>query len=150
MSKIIAMLAYQIWLILGLVLLILELFIPTLICLALGLGFISTSLFSYFNVSFLIQVMVFGLFELLFIVGFLPKIKKKLFKTNVEVSNVGRLLNLTAIVTKPIKGSIIAGEVKIEGEYWKATSTTEDEIPEQSLVKIIKVDSSIVIVEKIN
>ncbi|MCX8473778.1 MAG: NfeD family protein, partial [Sediminibacterium sp.] len=115
----------------------------------LGLGFILASIFAFFNFGLLTQVLVFGIFEIAIIIFFLPKIKKKLYKPSIEVSNVGRLINMSAIVTKLIKGTLIAGEVKIEGETWKALANNEDEIHEQTLVKIVKVDSTIVIVEKI-
>lgn len=134
---------YIIWISIGIVCLIIEIFTPGFLFMSFGVGAILTGLFSMlcfgtpWNIAVFIVVTFLGFL-------FLRKWSKMIMK-NETPTNVEALLGKKGIVTKKIERDG-RGFVKIGGEIWSAVSEQNNEIPADSRIKIIKVDGNKLIV----
>lgn len=142
---------WEFWAIIGSILLIIELFIPTLVALSLSVACFVTSIFAYvFDLTTLtMQLVIFsvtGLFLFLIIRPIALKLwfnKKPEIKTNVEA-----LVGAEGMVTETIDNMNNTGRVLVMGDDWKAKSSNDDIIDKGSKVIVEKVDSTILIVKK--
>lgn len=136
---------WVLWLIIIFILIIAEVSTVNLV----SIWFIASGLvaliLSIFYDNFFVQ---FAIFVILGIILLLTtrKFLTKLLKTNENTkTNLDRIIGSTAIVTVPILKNKI-GEVKVEGKCWSAIS--DDEINENALVTVEKIDGVKLIVRK--
>ncbi len=142
---------WEFWAIIGSILLIIELFIPTLVALSLSVACFVTSIFAYVfvDLTLTMQLVIFsvtGLFLFLIIRPIALKLwfnKKPEIKTNVEA-----LVGAEGMVTETIDNMNNTGRVLVMGDDWKAKSSNDDIIDKGSKVIVEKVDSTILIVKK--
>ena len=141
---------YLVWAIVGFGLLLFEMMTPTLFCLNLSAAAFFTSIYTYFAPDvYYIQIAIFTVLSLIFILLLRPLMlskQEKSLQTGIEGDYIGK----EAMVTKPIglKGTNGLGEIKIYGEIWQAANENGEEIPLNTLVKIIKNKGIIMYVEK--
>lgn len=138
---------WQILIVAGVVFIIIEIFAPMFFFLNLAIACFLTAILAKFIVDWNILVPVFVLLSLvliLFVRPLLIKTRKNGPKTGVEEKYIGK----TAKVTKTVTPS--SGVVSIYNERWEARSNSGEEIPEGSEVRIIRNESLILFVEKIN
>lgn len=139
---------WAIWLIIGIVCVIIEIFDPAFFFLALGVGAIVTSLLSLTPLvrDSLIGQLLF--FAVLSFVTFLlmRKLGKKVLSDSGEETNVYALKGKTGLVTQkiPSKGR---GRVKIGGEEWSAICEDESEIEVGSHIVVLGVEGNKLIVK---
>ncbi len=141
---------WEFWAIIGSILLIIELFIPTLVALSLSVACFVTSIFAYaFDLTLTMQLVIFsvtGLFLFLIIRPIALKLwfnKKPEIKTNVEA-----LVGAEGMVTETIDNMNNTGRVLVMGDDWKAKSSNDEIIEKGSKIIVEKVDSTILIVKK--
>lgn len=142
---------WEFWAIIGSIMLIIELFIPTLVALSLSVACFVTSIFAYvFDLTTLtMQLVIFsvtGLFLFLIIRPIALKLwfnKKPEIKTNVEA-----LVGAEGMVTETIDNLNNTGRVLVMGDDWKAKSSNDEIIEKGSKIIVEKVDSTILIVKK--
>lgn len=140
---------WQLLLVAGIVFLIIEMFTPMIFFLNFALACFITALLAVFieDLNYLVPVfVVFSGVFLLFLRPFL--IRKKGngngTKTGVEEKYIGKTAKVTDTVTSN------SGVISIYNERWEARSNTGEEIPVGSDIKIIKNESLILYVEKLN
>ena len=110
------------------------------------------SLVSFFlalctEVSATVQILVFlGTAVVLMICT--RRIFLKMLKTSTEKTNLESLIGTTQKLTKSISEDGY-GEIKINGVYWRVSSTNKQSIEENQKVKIVKIDGNKFIVEEI-
>lgn len=92
---------------------------------------------SIFNVNFVTCFAVFVLFGLILMVT-TRKSMTKLLKVKKENTNIDRIIGKKGVVTEEITKNTI-GEVKVDGKKWSAYS--DEDLPEGTQVKILKIDS---------
>jgi len=100
------------------------------------------------KLSFLVQFIVFVASSIVLLILTRPLVKRvanKIVPTNYEL-DVGK----TAIVVESINNRINKGRVKLDGINWAASSADGSEIEEGSPVKVVKVDSAKLVVERQN
>lgn len=112
-------------------------------------GALTAMLLTVFGVkSVTVQIIVFVLVSVVTLIATRPLVKKLLHK-KVQPTNADRNIGETGVVTEDIRNIDGAGAVKINGVVWTARSAKDEDIPADSLVKIISIEGVKVIVEKI-
>lgn len=138
---------WKTFLALGFLLLILEIVTPTTFFLSLAIGSFATGICAIFFGTYNVLVPVFvivSVASLLLFRPFLRKNQKDKEASGVEEKYIGKTAKVVEKVTK------YSGVITLYGERWEARfSESEEEIPENSEVKIVKNDSLIMYVEKI-
>ena len=138
---------WKTFLALGFLLLILEIVTPTTFFLSLAIGSFATGICAIFFGTYNVLVPVFvivSVASLLLFRPFLRKNQKDKEASGVEEKYIGKTAKVVEKVTKH------SGVITLYGERWEARlSESEEEIPENSEVKIVKNDSLIMYVEKI-
>lgn len=137
------------WLILGILCLIIELLSGTLYLLCFSIGLFVACLASFLDISFSVQLFIFAFASLLSIFFIRPFALNVLHREeNQRASNIDALIGRIGIVTEKIEeeGS---GYIKVDGDEWKAISQNGNDIPKDSKVKIIEMNSIIATVQEI-
>ena len=141
------MVLWKAFLALGFLLLILEIVTPTTFFLSLAIGSFATGICAMFFNTYNVLVPVFvvvSVASLLLFRPFLRNNQKDKEASGVEEKYIGKTAKVIEKVTQ------YSGVITLYGERWEARLlNSEDEIPENSEVKIIKNDSLIMYVEKI-
>ena len=133
-----------IWVTIGIICIIVEIFTPGFLFLSFGVGAILTGLAALIIPSITFQVFTFSLIT--FIVFMLSrKFSKKLISKNYEETNVKALIGKTGKVTQEIPTNE-KGYVKIGGEEWAAVSEDNKEIKKDARVTVNNIDGNKVIV----
>ena len=140
---------WALWLIVGIISVIIEIFDPAFFFLALGVGAIATSLLS---ITPFIRNSLFGqllIFAVLSFVTFLlmRKLGKKVLADSGVETNVYALKGQTGIVTQTIQPQA-RGRVKVGGEEWSAICEDDSEIEVGSRVVVLGIDGNKLIVKK--
>ena len=138
---------WYIWIALGVLCMILEIFTPGFFFFALGLGAIITGIFGF--ASIYVQLCIFAITTTITFLCMKKFAYLLLKKDNVD-SNIYAFIGKSGIVTKEILPSQ-KGYVKVESEEWSAVSMDSTEtIPEGSIVEIIKLEGNKVFVAQNN
>ena len=140
---------WQLWALLSLICLILELTNGDLYILCFSVGALFAVFAALLGVSGWIQTLVFAIFSLLCLFFVRPVALRWLHK-----GEDGRLSNADALVGRIGKVSeTIAtdgyGRVAIDGDDWKATSVGGFEIKQGERVRVVSIDSIIITVEPV-
>ncbi|HPV14162.1 MAG TPA: NfeD family protein [Candidatus Cloacimonadota bacterium] len=140
---------WAVWLIIGIISVIIEIFDPAFFFLALGVGAIATSLLS---LTPFIRNSLFGqllIFAVLSFAAFLlmRKLGKKVLADSGAETNVYALKGKTGVVTQKIYPQS-RGRVKIGGEEWSAICEDESEIEVDSRVVVLGIDGNKLIVKE--
>lgn len=94
-----------------------------------------------------LQMAVFIITSLVLILSVRP-IAKKYLKTNVISTNTDRLVGKVAVCTKHIPAGE-RGEVKIDGKYWMAITTSDDDIEVEEKVEVLAIEGVKLVVDRI-
>lgn len=94
-----------------------------------------------------LQVTVFIITSLVLILSVRP-IAKKYLRTNVISTNTDRLVGKVAVCTKHIPAGE-RGEVKIDGKYWMAITTSEEDIEVEQRVEVLAIEGVKLVVDSI-
>lgn len=138
---------WQIWIAVGIVLLIIEMFTPLLFFASISFGCFMAGLLAYLGLSTFFQALGLGFVSVFFIVLIRPFIIKKKNHT-VETGMQGKYFDKRATVIEKITSH--SGRVKIYGEEWQAKSISGEEIEVGEEVLINHNESLILFVDKIN
>ena len=94
-----------------------------------------------------LQLVVFIGVSLLLILSVRP-IAKNYLRTNVINTNTDRLVGKVAVCTKYIPAGE-RGEVKIDGKFWLAITTSEDDIEIDEKVEVLAIEGVKLVVDRI-
>lgn len=140
--------AWILWIAVGVLFIIIEIFTPGFFFFSFGIGAILSGLFAYIFPDNI--VMQFLIFSIITFIAFLlmKKFASKILKNSNIDSNMYALSGKIGIVTQLIKRDS-KGHVKIGGEEWSAIFEEDlEQINEGEKVKILRVEGNKVIVEK--
>jgi membrane protein implicated in regulation of membrane protease activity len=138
---------WQILLIAGIIFIIIEIFTPAIFFLNFALAALLTAVISLLSndLNLLIPVFVFSsIVFILFLRPFLIKSKTEVQQTGLEGKYIGKTAKVTDVITSS------SGAISIYNERWEARSNNGEEIPVGVEVKIIRNESLVLYVEKIN
>ena len=95
-----------------------------------------------------LQLIIFAVFTVLFILVFRPLIKKY-SKKEVIRTNADRIIGKVAVITEPFKDGNI-GKATVNSQTWRAVSSSNEEFFEGEKVQIDGISGTKIIVSKIN
>ncbi len=137
---------WQVWGVIGILLIIVEMFTPVLFFLNLAIAAIITGVVSYYTpLNGTWQVLVFAaasIVLLAFLRPILLKIKDTPDKTGMD-TYIGQEAKVTQKITKD------SGRIALFGEAWDARSLNDNAIDENEAVRIVSRDGLTMYVEKI-
>ncbi len=135
------------WIILGIILMIFEIFTPGFLLASFGIGAFAGSLFAYWGFGFKIQLFVFSSFTLVIFFGIRSLFNKYFHKFDDErKTGVNAFIGNKYKVTENINNSENLGRVQIGSESWRARSENEESFKIGEMIKVIKVEGSTLIV----
>lgn len=133
-----------IWVAIGIICVIIEIFTPGFLFLSFGVGAIITGLLALVIPSIAFQVLAFAIITLIvFLLS--RKFSKKFISNNYEETNVKALVGKTGKVTQQIPINE-KGYVKIGGEEWSAVSKDNNEIKKDARIVVNDIEGNKVIV----
>jgi membrane protein implicated in regulation of membrane protease activity len=143
------LLAWHIWMMIGIGFVIIEIFDPAFFFISLGIGAILTGLFSMLPVlgeSIPLQILLFAIFSFIAFL-FMRKLGKKVLAHPGEETNVNALKGKTGFITKeiPAEGK---GYVKIGGEEWVAIEESSQAVELGAKITVISIDGNKLVVKK--
>ncbi len=143
------LLAWHIWMIIGIVFIIIEIFDPAFFFISLGIGAILTGVFAllpFVQASLPLQILCFAIISFIAFL-FMRKLGKKVLSNPGSETNVYALKGKTGFVVKTIPEDG-RGYVKIGGEEWVAVDADNHTIEEHVKVKVVDIDGNKLIVSK--
>ena len=111
---------WMIWIAIGILCLIIEIFTPGFLFMSFGIGAILTGLTATFISNITVQIVIFTIITFILFIN-LRKLSKKLIPESSEKTNVSALIDKIGVVTKFIP-EFGRGYVKVDGEEWSAIS----------------------------
>jgi membrane protein implicated in regulation of membrane protease activity len=146
------LLAWHVWMMIGIGFVIIEIFDPAFFFISLGIGAILTGLFSMFPIignSIPLQILIFAIISFVAFL-FMRKLGKKILTTTAGDTNVYALKGKSGVVTKeiPAEGK---GFVKVGGEEWTAIEENQQSIELGAKVLVQGIDGNkLIVVKKIS
>jgi membrane protein implicated in regulation of membrane protease activity len=137
---------WQLWTLVGVICLILELTSGDFFIMCFSIGAFFTIIPAAMGSSFTVQVIVFAIASLLCLL-FVRPLALKYFHRNDpnRQSNVDAMIGRRGVVTEPIEAGGF-GRVKIDGDSWKAQSTIAGDLKAGTRVEVTAIDSVIITV----
>ncbi|MFQ5932735.1 MAG: nodulation protein NfeD [Nitrospiraceae bacterium] len=132
--------AWQLWLILGLVLALAEMLIPGFFVLWFGVGAFLASLLAWLGAAQAVQVGVFLAGSFLLLVFSRTIFRSVLFRSRESIpTNIEALKGRSGVAVKAIEGSLKPGLVKIGGEVWSAICEDDTRVAKGAKVEILEI-----------
>ena len=138
---------WQVWGIIAVLCLILELSSGDFFIICFSIGAVFAIISAILGLSIYWQIFIFAVFSLLSVLFVRPVALRYLHKNEPnKPSNADALLGRTGRVTEPIPvgGN---GYVQIDGDLWKAVSNSDNEIAVGTTVRVVGRESTIITVE---
>ncbi len=140
---------WQLWAIVAVICLILELSSGDFFIICFSIGAVFAAIAAALSLSFYWQLGLFALFSVIAIFTVRPLALRYLHKNDSNrASNADALLGRTGRVTEQIPADG-TGYVQIDGDLWRALSSTKTTIEQGESVRIVGRESTIVTVEKL-
>lgn len=145
-----SLLAWHIWMIIGIGFIIIEIFDPAFFFISLGIGAIITGLLSMLPLlgnSVPVQILIFAIFSFISFL-FMRKLGKKVLANPGEETNVYALIGKGGMITKeiPEEGK---GYAKIGGEEWVAIGENNEAIELGAKITVLAIDGNKLIVKQV-
>ena len=138
---------WQVWAVVAVICLILELMAGDFFIICFSIGAVGGLLTALLSDSLYLQLFAFAVFTVLALVYVRPFAKRYLHKgEDSRVSNADALMGRQGRVVETVKAGGF-GRVQIDGDIWKAVTTGEADIPEGSTVVVTDRASTIITVE---
>lgn len=137
--------AWQIWMLIGIVCVVIEIFDPAFFFLSLGIAAILTGLMSLFIQSTALQIVIFVVFSFIAFLS-MRKLGRKLLANPGSETNIFALKGKPGIVVKTIFPDT-KGYVKIGGEEWSAVSEDNQEIVKGAKITVTGMEGNKLIVQ---
>ena len=139
---------WQIWAIVAVICLILELTAGDFFIICFSIGAVFACLTDALGGGIILQLIVFAVFTLASLFFVRPFAVRFLHKgESNRVSNADALLGRKGRVVETVKADSF-GRVQIDGDIWKAVTNEQNDIPEGTNVRVISRESTIITVEK--
>ncbi len=128
-----------VWLVLMLALLAAEAATVSLVSLWFAAGSLAALLASLLGGPHWLQVLLFLLVSTVSLLSLRP-LARKHFSPKLTATNVDSVIGSTGLVTAPIDNVTASGQVKLGAMEWTARSTSGDPIPQNTLVRVDRVE----------
>ena len=140
---------YQIWLVVAIVLVILEIATSGFGVICFAIGAIFGAIAAALGAGTTWQIILFAVVSILTFIFLRPIVIRFLEKKSKDVkTNADALIGRKGIVSERIDATQHTGRVAIDGDDWKAVSENGEVIEKGAQVEIVKLDSIIVTVKQ--
>ena len=140
---------WQMWVVVAVICLILELMAGDFFIICFSIGALFGALVAALGGGFYLQLVSFAVFTLVSLFWVRPFAKRYLRKgEDNRVSNADALMGRQGRVVETVKADGF-GRVQIDGDIWKAVTKESADIPEGTNVRVIGRESTIITVETI-
>jgi len=136
---------WMIWVGIGVICMIIEIFTPGFLFMSFGIGAMLTGLISIVVRGTAIQILIFAVITFILFL-FLRKFSKKLISESSEETNIFALIGKTGIVVKEIPEDG-KGYVKVGSEEWSAIAENGKKIEEEQKVLVNSIEGNKLIVK---
>jgi membrane protein implicated in regulation of membrane protease activity len=141
---------WQMWAVIAVVCLILELMAGDFFIICFSIGAVFTAFVAAVGGGIYLQLLTFAVFSLISLFWVRPFAKRYLRKgEDTRVSNADALLGRQGRVVETVKADGF-GRVQIDGDIWKTVTNEVQDIPEGSNVRVVGRESTIITVETIH
>ena len=141
---------WQMWAVLAVICLILELTAGDFFIICFSIGAVFAALSAMIGGGIYVQLAVFALFTLISLFWVRPFAQRYLHKgEDNRVSNADALLGRQGRVVETVKANGY-GRVQIDGDVWKAVTNEDADIPQGANVTVVGRESTIITVEAQN
>ena len=138
---------WQMWAVIAVVCLILELTAGDFFIICFSIGAVFAAITAAVGGGFYLQLLMFAIFTLISLFWVRPFAQRYLHKgEDNRVSNADALMGRQGRVVEVVKAGGF-GRVQIDGDIWKAVTLGENDIPEGANVKVTDRASTIITVE---
>ena len=140
---------WQMWAVIAVVCLILELTAGDFFIICFSIGAVFAAIMAAVGGGIYLQLLMFAVFTLISLFWFRPFAQRYLHKgEDNRVSNADALLGRQGRVVETVKADGF-GRVQIDGDIWKAVTNETQDTPEGANVRVIGRESTIITVESI-
>lgn len=140
---------WQIWIIVGMALVILETFIPGFVIAGVGIACLFSGLAAYWGLGYGIQGLILIGVTMLFFVTIRPVFVKFMYTSPDRTkTNVDALIGKTGRVITRIDSHTRRGRVLVDGEDWKGVPEESDIFEENAQVEIVNVSGTKLIIKR--
>ena len=137
--------AWHYWVIVGILLMLIEIFTPGFILASFGIAAFGGAIIAYLDFSFKYQLLSFAILVLTVFFGIRPVYMKYFMKFDDQrKTNVDALIDRECFVTEEIDNLNGLGQVKIGGELWKAQSLDGSKYKKNEIVIVSKIEGATV------
>ena len=141
---------WQMWAVIAVVCLILELMAGDFFIICFSIGAVFAAITAAVGGGIYLQLLMFAVFTLISLFWVRPFAQRYLHKgEDNRVSNADALMNRHGRVVEPVKADSF-GRVQIDGDIWKAVTNEAQDIPEGTNVRVVGRESTIITVETIH
>ena len=141
---------WQMWAVVAVICLILELTAGDFFIICFSIGAVFAAITAAVGGGIYLQLLMFAVFTLVSLFWVRPFAQRYLHKgEDLRVSNADALLERQGRVVETVKANGF-GRVQIDGDIWKAVTNESTDIPEGTNVRVIGRESTIITVESLN
>ena len=141
---------WQMWAVVAVICLILELTAGDFFIICFSIGAVFAAITAAVGGGIYLQLLMFAVFTLVSLFWVRPFAQRYLHKgEDRRVSNADALLERHGRVVETVKANSF-GRVQIDGDIWKAVTNESTDIPEGTNVRVIGRESTIITVESLN
>lgn len=141
---------WQMWAVVAVICLILELTAGDFFIICFSIGAVFAAITAAVGGGIYLQLLMFAVFTLVSLFWVRPFAQRYLHKgEDLRVSNADALLERHGRVVETVKANGF-GRVQIDGDIWKAVTNESTDIPEGTNVRVIGRESTIITVESLN
>ncbi len=141
------MVLWEIFAIVGLISVILEMVVPSMFFLNLAFAGFITALLAIFMENWIYLTIIFVILSIISILFLRPILLKRRENKDQETGMQGKYIGKIVKVIEPV--TKYSGAITIYDERWEARTVNDETIPSGTEVKIVKYDSLVLTVEKI-
>ncbi len=134
----------------GIIAFIVEIFTAGFISGSIGIGLIFSAIANYFGLEIKWQILLFALGVALTYFLIRPIITKYGYRKSKIKTNQDALIDKNGIVTQEINNSQNTGRVSIDGDDWKAKTQNNEVIQIGTSIKVVSIESIVLIVKPLN
>ena len=140
---------WQMWAVVAVICLILELTAGDFFIICFSIGGLFAAVVAALGGGFYLQLVIFAVFTLISLFWVRPFAKRYLRKgEDSRVSNADALMDRQGRVVETVKADGF-GRVQIDGDIWKAVTNESADIPEGANVRVVGRESTIITVESL-
>ena len=140
---------WQMWAVVAVICLIMELMAGDFFIICFSIGGLFAAVVAALGGGFYLQLVIFAVFTLISLFWVRPFAKRYLRKgEDSRVSNADALMDRQGRVVETVKADGF-GRVQIDGDIWKAVTNESADIPEGTNVRVVGRESTIITVESL-